>query len=347
MSTKYPVDFKQVSKLATVAMFSGTVPFIHGSPAIGKSAAAHGICEKHNLQLIDWRGSTADPVDLSGLPDLVGDKAVYKPFDTFPIEGDILPEGKAGWLLFMDEFNSAPRSVAAAAYKLILDRKVGNHNLHNKVYIIAAGNLSTDGAITNDLGTALQSRMVHLHMKASKPLFMEYAANQKFEADILAFLEYKPSQFYNFNPDHQEYTYPSPRTWEFMDKQLKTIKRSSMTQRQALPLLAGTIGDGAATEFNVFCEIKNELVPFSEIVKNPTSCKLAQKPSHQYATCAFIAENITELNAEKVMMYVNRMPTEFQFLTLKMAVKLVPEILSIPVVDDWYEVNAEKLFRGA
>ncbi len=45
-----------------------------------------------------------------------------------------------GWLLFFDEMADAPPSLQSLAYKIILDKMVGNHKLHSKVRMVAAGN---------------------------------------------------------------------------------------------------------------------------------------------------------------------------------------------------------------
>ncbi|MFR7882339.1 MAG: hypothetical protein ACLU5J_13335 [Christensenellales bacterium] len=89
-----------------------------------KSSVDKQIAKEYNLKLIDLRLS-CDPTDLTGLPHFEGRKATFSPFDIFPTEYAPIPENKEGWLLFLDEFNSANKAVQAASYKLILDRMVG------------------------------------------------------------------------------------------------------------------------------------------------------------------------------------------------------------------------------
>lgn len=138
---------------------------ISGDPGIGKSAIVQAIAKQFNLELIDIRLSTFDPVDLNGLPMLNGNIAEFVPMSTFPLEKTTKkPKGKNGWLIFLDEFNAAPLATQAAAYKLVLDRQVGLHNLHPNSTIVCAGNLITNGAIVNRLGTAMQSRLIHLEL---------------------------------------------------------------------------------------------------------------------------------------------------------------------------------------
>lgn len=97
------------------------VPMIEGSPGMGKSAIVHQIAEQYGLKLIDLRLSQCDPTELMGFPSIGSNvdrtkaRAGYVPMDTFPLEDDSIPAGHNGWLLFLDEFNSAPPAVQAAA----------------------------------------------------------------------------------------------------------------------------------------------------------------------------------------------------------------------------------------
>ena len=110
-----------------------------------RRAIVKSIAEEYNLKMIDLRLAQCDPTDLLGFPHIDGDKARYVPMDTFPLEGDPLPINPvtgiaySGWLLFLDEFNSADKGVQKAAYKLVLDRMTGLYHLHKNVAISAAG----------------------------------------------------------------------------------------------------------------------------------------------------------------------------------------------------------------
>lgn len=109
------ITLKESRRFINKCLKAKVVPYLHSSPGIGKSSVYHQIAEGAKLAVIDWRGSAADPTDLNGFPDLSGEYATYKPFDTFPTTSTPLPNGKNGWLLLMDEFSSAPRAVQAAA----------------------------------------------------------------------------------------------------------------------------------------------------------------------------------------------------------------------------------------
>ena len=119
-NNEHIVSPKQAKELITDVLLAGLVPMISGSPGSAKSSIIKQIAQEFNLELIDERLAQSDPTDYKGFPTTYADangvkRAGYLPMDTFPLAGDPLPKGKTGWLLFLDEFNSAPISVQAAA----------------------------------------------------------------------------------------------------------------------------------------------------------------------------------------------------------------------------------------
>ncbi|KXJ59497.1 MAG: hypothetical protein AXW14_15465 [Alteromonas sp. Nap_26] len=312
-----------VDMIATVIR-AGLVPMIHGSPGTGKSDIVAQVARDFNLTLIDERLANCDPTDLKGFPQIIGEKATYVPFDTYPTEGDALPEGKDGWLLFLDELPHAPESVQKAAYKLILDRAVGGKKLHPKVAIVAAGNLESDGAFTTRSSTAMQSRLIHIELTISTPDWIEYAQQNDFDPRIVSYIQYKPSNLQMFDPDHTDYTFACPRTWEFASKILRQLDDVGPS---ALPLLAGTLGEGAAREFIAFNQVFDQLPSITSIQASPET---ATMPYHQggtlYALAGVLADNVTKTNATALLKYVGRMPREFQVITIRDMNRRCPQL---------------------
>ena len=92
------------------------VPLVRSSPGVGKSDIIRSIANEFQLKLIDLRLSQCDVTDLMGLPRFRADgRAEFAPFEEFPLEGDDVPEGYEGWLLFLDEITAAPKQIQAAA----------------------------------------------------------------------------------------------------------------------------------------------------------------------------------------------------------------------------------------
>ena len=101
------VSPKEAIEFVETVLRARRVPFLRGSPGIGKTDIAHTVAENYNLQLIDMRLSQCDPTDLNGFPTIINGKAHYIPMSVFPLESDPLPPGKDGWLIMFDELPSA------------------------------------------------------------------------------------------------------------------------------------------------------------------------------------------------------------------------------------------------
>lgn len=311
------VTTRELSRMLSHVVEARLVPMIHGSPGIGKSAITHNLADRYNWHLIDHRLSTAAPEDQTGLPFRDGDRARFMPFaDLFPIAGDKVPEGKNGWLLFLDEINSAPKSVMASAYKLILDRMTGQHKLHEEVAIIAAGNLKTDRAITNDIGTALQSRMVHLELRVDHRVWMEdVALVQNYDERIIGFLNMFPDKLMDFRPDHNDRTFCCPRTWEFMNRLLTNLDGSPRAvTKDNSALYAGTITSGVATEFMTYCKHADDLVRLEDVLAEPDKCRIPHEAAVKYATTTHLLTHSNENNVGKILEYVSRLDASFKIM---------------------------------
>jgi hypothetical protein len=309
--TLYEVTPRQAHKFVCECVEAHLVPFVQGSPGVGKSSIMRNVSDSYGLHMIDHRLSTSAPEDLTGLPRFVNDRATFSPFDIFPTRDTELPAGKQGWMLFFDEFNAAPKSVQAAAYKVVLDRMIGQHKLNDRVLITAAGNLATDRAIVNSLSTAMQSRLVHLTLRVDFQEWLEDVAYpENYDSRIIAFLSWKPSLLLDFKPDHNDKTFCCPRTWEFLNR---LIKGKEVTHDKAA-LYGGTITSGTAVEFTNFTKVYDSLPKLRDILQDPLGTPLPGDPPVRYAVITFLQEKVEDDSFEAITQYVNRMTAEFRVL---------------------------------
>lgn len=305
----YELSPRQLAPLIEIDLAAGCVPFVRGKPGIGKSALARMIAHKLNLKLIDCRLSTMDPTDLTGLPFRDGNRSEFMPFKMFPIEGDTIPQGYSGWLLFFDELNSCTKATEAAAYKIVLDRMVGQFPLHKAVKVMAAGNRAEDKAIVRPLGTAMRSRITHYHMK--EPTHIEFLEDvvypQKWDIRIAAYLEMRPSHVDLFDPDSDDDTFTCPRTWEFAHKKLTVI--GPVVEDWHSPAFTGAMTPLVAEEFLVFCQIYTRLPSISDILKDPKNAPIPTEPEIVFALSSVLAEGFETDKTDKALVeYVMRFP---------------------------------------
>lgn len=320
-----------IKKAIERAFAAGLVPFIKGSPGIGKSAIIRQIAKEAKLWVIDLRLGQCDPTDLLGFPNIENGRSVYHPPKDIPIVGDKVPEGYNGWLLFLDEMNTAPKAVQAAAYKL-LDRMVGQTKLHPQVYIAAAGNKDTDGAITTTMSSATLSRIVNLELDVNYNDWEIWALANNMDHRIIGFLHFKKEAFHKFDPKNLREPFPCPRTWDFTNRAINGLE---VDIKNDLGLLSGIIGKGTAREFIEYCAVYGEIATLAEILANPEGVTIKDQPDIKYAYAGFAASSITVDNASQMMKFINRLPVEFQIVALSNAFKAKPMISAVSEVMDW------------
>lgn len=336
---------KQAKEHITTNMRAGLVTMLHSDPGIGKSDLIRSIADQFKLKLIDFRASQMDPTDVNGFGtiDRSGDAAIakYVPFDIFPLEDTPIPDGYLGFILFFDELNSASKSVEAALYKVLLDRMIGQKKLHPKTVMLCAGNLVTSGAIVNRQGTATQSRMAHLTLTVDPISWIEWASQNNIDYRVISYISSLPDNLSNFDPKHNDKTFACPRTFEFLSKVLKVLGDTPL--RNSLVNLAGIIGEGAARQFISFTETLVDLPSIKQIIASPLKIEIDNKPSLLHAVSHLIAANLTEDNIDPLMQYVNRLPVEFQTITLQNVLHKHRDLLNHESIQAWIIEKGEML----
>ena len=340
-SIETTVDLSLCTELTKDALAAGLVPFLHSAPGCGKSSIIKTIAEETGLKLIDLRLSTIDSVDLSGMPMIDKQGQVdWKPFNVFPLEGTKIPEGYNGWLLFLDEMNSASEAVIAAAYNVVLDHRIGIYKLHPQCFIACAGNREEDNAITTEMGSAMTSRLIHLTLQPTVDEWIQNVAIPfKYDFRIPAFLSMNPHAFSDFDPKLPTKTFSCPRTWEFINKELDWFKQSDPNLEnldKKLPLLQGTINAGVALEFIQFCKVVNKLPTFDSIIKNPDKTKIPEDLATLWAVVTMCLNRVSKTNIEPVGKYIKRIEDRaMQTLFVRGVLKLDKTLITSPIVREF------------
>lgn len=308
------LSYKELAHELPMMLKAGVVPYIRGSPALGKSSLARMIAEKFNLFLIDIRLSERDPCEIGGYLylDPVTKRTYQYPLELFPLDTDPIPEGYKGWLILLDEFSSCAPATQAVTYRVIWDRQVGQRSLHKKAFILAAGNLETDNAIVEPLSTALLSRFAIYTMKLSHPDWMEWAATEGIDYRITSFLNFKQDYLYTFTPDATD-PYGSPRTWEMLSDFIKGRPAKELR----IESLASLIGEGVAREFMTYLELQDSLPTFESILKNPTGIDIKPDLSIRWALMGMIAHRIDTSTVVPCTQFLDRFPDELRVVAIR------------------------------
>jgi hypothetical protein len=300
---------------------SSKTPFmVWGNPGIGKSEILRAICIRLGYHFEDIRLSQIDSIDLRGLPfknDQSGEFAESKASVEWAVPDFLLRARKAfaetgrHTAFFFDEINAGSPATMAAAYQFINDGRVGPHELNAGDIVFAAGNLDTDGGITNNMPTPLCNRFRHYVLRVDVESFLEFAAEMNYHPWVCGYLAQPGNapKLQNFDPDtimaSEEKSFATPRSWSMVSKALKAANFTSsyedkqkelsnpfasldedltMNMHDLSVIVASCIGSGIATEFSAYVKEGMDLPKAKDILagKIDKDINIKDSPSKQY-----------------------------------------------------------------
>ena len=238
--------------------------FLWGPMGIGKSELISGIAGEMKGTTIDLRMATMEPTDLRGIPYFNKDLGVmsWAPPVELPSE-----EFASQWpivVLFLDEMNSAAPAVQAAAYQLVLNRRVGTYKLPDNVVIVAAGNRETDKGVTYRMPAPLANRFVHLELRVDFDAWHAWAVNNRIHKDVVGFNSFAKQSLFDFDPRSPSRSFATPRSWTFVSELLMEDGEGDATLTD---LVAGSVGEGLAVKFMAHRKIAGQLPSPTEILE--------------------------------------------------------------------------------
>ena len=223
-----------------------------GPPGIGKSELVHQVGSKLGRKVRDLRLALYDPTDIKGMPYLSSEQSMkWAPSSEFPTDPNSTD------ILFLDELVSAPPSVQAAAYQLILNRRVGEYTLPEGCDIIAAGNRENDRGVTYKMPKPLANRFIHTELRVDADQWISYAIDKMIHKDIVGYISYMKQDLFNFDPSSASHSFATPRSWFFVNEILKGSK--SFSKDTIATMISGAVGDGIAVKFLHHCRISDQL----------------------------------------------------------------------------------------
>ena len=236
-----------------------TPVMLWGPPGVGKSQMVAQIAARHDVPMIDIRLSQMEPTDLRGIPFRVNDTVEWAVPAMLP---DASRHGRQG-ILFLDEITSAAPTVSAAAYQLILDRRLGAYEVPRGWAIFAAGNRQGDRGVTYTMPAPLANRLSHFEVETHLDDWAAWAYAHDIDERIIAFLRFRPELLFDFDPAHNPVAFPSPRSWEFAHRALQKFDNHPP---MLLGALQACVGPAAGLELKAFIDNLDNLPDIDAIV---------------------------------------------------------------------------------
>ncbi len=303
--------------------------FIWGSPGVGKSSIVKQVSSSGGLEFIDLRLSLLDPTDLKGIPffNSQSNEALWA-------SPNFLPKSGEG-ILFLDEINTAAPSVQAAAYQLILDRKVGEYELPIGWAIVAAGNYESDRGVVYKLPTPLANRFVHLSLEPHFEDWKEWAYKADISSEIIAFLHFDNEELFKFDPTSNEKAFATPRSWEYVDRVLKSGLDRVLTHKA----IKGAVGESSANNFISFIKVMSTLPNISDILDG-VSVEIPKDAQSLIALTTGIVAKAKDAKSKQLENIINfslSLPKEFAIMLIKDIQSSAIEIEHLSAFENWVD----------
>lgn len=330
------------AKKAVRRAFKANRPiFLWGPPGIGKSDIIKQMGEELDAHVIDIRLSLWEPTDIKGIPYFDSDngKMAWAP----PIE---LPDAAMAKkykqiILFMDEMNSAAPAVQAAAYQLVLNRRVGTYHLPDNVLIVAAGNRESDKGVTYRMPAPLANRFVHLEMKVDWDDYFNWATDNRIHKDVVGFLSFSKKDLYDFDPKSGSRAFATPRTWSFVSELLFDEDEDENTLTD---LVSGAIGEGLAVKFMAHRKIASKMPKPEDILSGKVTKMESKEISAMYSLTVSLCYELKDACDkqdkkwnDKVNNFFNFIMTNFETELVVMGTKLALTQYQLPLDPDEIE----------
>jgi hypothetical protein len=259
----------QARKAILKAFKSKRPIFLWGPPGIGKSDVVSEVTQELGGFMIDLRipffNRDLNKMDWAPPIDLPDDELASK----YPII-----------VLFLDELNSAPPAVQAAAYQLVLNRRIGKYKLPDNVVLIAAGNRDSDKGVTYRMPMPLANRFLHLEMRADFASWQTWAVNKNIHKDVVGYLSFAKQDIYNLDSKSSSRAFPTPRSWCFVSDLLNDDDTDADT---LFNLVAGAVGEGLAVKFMAHRKVSGRMPEPSDILAGKVKDLAVKEISAMYS----------------------------------------------------------------
>jgi len=311
--------------------------FLWGPPGIGKSDIVHQIGHSMSAYTIDVRLSLWEPTDIKGIPYYAANDNSMQWAAPAELPTMALAKKHKWIILFLDEMNSAAPAVQAAAYQLILNRKVGQYTLPDNVLIVAAGNREADKGVTYRMPAPLANRFVHLELAVDFDDWFQWAVDNSQHKDVVGYLQFSKKDLYDFDPRSPSRSFATPRSWSFVSELLD----DEDDEETLTDLVSGSVGEGLAVKFMAHRKVASEMPNPSDILSGKVKELKATEISAMYSLTVSLCYELKEAhdkNSSKFDDMVNNFlrfaMDNFETELVVMGIKLALTQYALPIDPD-------------
>jgi hypothetical protein len=239
-------------------------------------------------------------------------------------------------VVFLDEMNSAAPAVQAAAYQLILNRRVGQYKLPDNVLLVAAGNRDADKGVTYKMPAPLANRFVHLELRVDFDDWFQWAVNNDIHRDVVGYLTFSKKDLYDFDPRSPSRAFATPRSWSFVSELLEDDDDETTTD-----LISGSVGEGLAVKFMAHRKIASSMPNPTDILAGKVKELNTKEISAMYSLTVSLCYELKEASDkgdkkfdEKVSNFLRFAMDNFETELVVMGIRLAITQYQLPIDPD-------------
>lgn len=260
----------------------------------------------------------------------------------------ITREGKPVWehergILFLDEFGQGQADVKAAAAELLLNKRLGRHQLPKGWSVISASNRMSDrSAVTKSLDFVINRRQ-EIHITDDLQSWEDWAFKAGVEPLFISFAHQYPNVVFSEGVPDKQGPWCTPRSLVMLSRQLHGLRDEEgkiPTDAVATELAGGLIGQAAAAQLFAHVKLGHEMPSLETILKEPKKAKVADKPDANILITYNLAARVDKDNADPIITYMERLPKEFAVTFAKAACRRMPELVFTKAFEAWSDRNA-------
>lgn len=310
--------------------------FLWGPPGIGKSDIVKQIGDELNREVIDIRLSLWEPTDIKGIPyyNSKSNTMTWAPPSELPTD----PKSTA--ILFLDELNSAAPATQAAAYQLVLNRRVGTYVLPQGVSIVAAGNRETDKGVTYRMPAPLANRFLHLELKTNYDDWLMWATDNRLHEQVVGYIGFAKQDLNDFDPKSSSRSFATPRSWSFVSDLLKD---DDLDENTLTDLVAGAVGEGLAVKFITHRKVSKQMPKPEDILSGKVKKVEIKEISAMYSLTVSLCYDLQTAYEKKAKNWDEMVDNFFGFMMDNFPTELVVMGAKVALTNYQLPFDASKL----
>jgi hypothetical protein len=312
-------------------------PCVVGHRGVGKTAGIIQLSRELDRKYVPLRLGQMEVGDLVGIPYREGTVMHWSRPSWWP--NDEAPET----VIHCDELNRAQQEDTLQAIFQFVEppaegqqRALHTHKLGLRHKVVVTINPPDGTYQVATLDRALIDRMVMLYVESDYQCWARYAAARELDGGVRGFLAGNPAFLARQGSPLDMDVEPTERGWEMVS----IIRRRCRLPRDLeMEVYAGIIGKEAAVSFLRWCaDQAGRPVPATEVLDNWTAVVEAVRKQRDDAQAATMQELLTLLQVsptltvpqeENLVSYLECLPRDMRFATIKSLLKIPPVALAI------------------